>query len=203
MNRDGNRNLHDFNTFVVAHSHHAKMIKEWKRDIEIRRKQARNYLISGEGILEIPDDETRIKVVTAEIPTSPLKTQATVVPPVITTTTVSLPSKTDIIKKYTLNTQQKYAFMIIAGHLDGGNQICAATCCLDFATTTYNNPLDTNDNQLMVCVPVCGGTGKSQLIRAINGYFQLTKRGKTHRKLAPTSIAAAEIDGLTIHSFLG
>lgn len=54
-----------------------------------------------------------------------------------------------------------------------------------------------------MCVPGCGGTGKSQLIRAITEYFQLTKRRKMLRKLAPTSIAAAEIDGLTIHSFLG
>ena len=54
-----------------------------------------------------------------------------------------------------------------------------------------------------MCVPGCGGTGKSQLIRAITKYFQLTKRDKMLRKLAPTSIAAAEIDGLTIHSFLG
>ena len=54
-----------------------------------------------------------------------------------------------------------------------------------------------------MCVPGCGGTGESQLIRAITDYFQVTKRNKMLRKLAPTSIAAAEIDGLTIHSFLG
>ena len=54
-----------------------------------------------------------------------------------------------------------------------------------------------------MCVPGCGGTGKSQLIRAITSYFQLTNRCKVLRKLAPTSIAAAEIDGSTIHSFLG
>jgi len=54
-----------------------------------------------------------------------------------------------------------------------------------------------------MCVPGCGGTGKSQLIRAITKYFQVTNRSKMLRKLAPTSIAAAEIDGLTIHSFLG
>ena len=59
------------------------------------------------------------------------------------------------------------------------------------------------DNQLLMCVPGCGGTGKSQLIRSITRYFQVTQRSKILRKLAPTSIAAAEIDGLTIHSFLG
>ena len=66
-----------------------------------------------------------------------------------------------------------------------------------------HNLLGANDNQLLMCVPGCGGTGKSQLIRAITEYFQLTNRRKMLRKLAPISIAAAEIDGLTIHSFLG
>ena len=68
---------------------------------------------------------------------------------------------------------------------------------------TNHSNLDTIDNQLLMCVPGCGGTGKSQLIRAITNYFQVTKRGNMLRKVAPTSIAAAEIDGLTIHSFLG
>ncbi|CAF4359205.1 unnamed protein product, partial [Rotaria sordida] len=50
------------------------MIKGWKRDIEGRRDEARNYLISGEGTLEIRDDETQIEAVATEIPTSPIKT---------------------------------------------------------------------------------------------------------------------------------
>ena len=54
-----------------------------------------------------------------------------------------------------------------------------------------------------MCVPGCGGTGKSQLIRAITAYFIQTNRAQKLRKLAPTSVAAAEIDGMTIHSFLG
>ena len=65
------------------------------------------------------------------------------------------------------------------------------------------NRLGLTNNQLLMCVPGCGVTGKSQLIRAITDYFQVTKRSKMLRKVAPTSIAAAEIDGLTIHSFLG
>ena len=54
-----------------------------------------------------------------------------------------------------------------------------------------------------MCVPGCGGTGKSQLIRAITAYFVQTNRAQKLRKLAPTSVAAAEIEGMTIHSFLG
>ena len=135
MNRNRNHTLHDFNTFVVAHSHHAEMIKEWKRDIEIRKEKARNYLISDEDTLEIPDDETQIEVVTAEVPTSPLKIQTTVVPSVIATTPVPFPSKVDIIKKCTLNSQQKYAFMIVTGHLDGDSPINTGMCFLYFLFT--------------------------------------------------------------------
>lgn len=60
-----------------------------------------------------------------------------------------------------------------------------------------------SQEQLIMCVPGCGGTGKSQLIKAITAYFAETKRARKLRKLAPTSVAAAEIDGMTIHSFLG
>ena len=73
LNQNSNHTLHDFNTFVVAHSHHAEMIKEWKRDIETRKEKARNYLISDEDTLEILDDETQIEVVTAEVPDKPFK----------------------------------------------------------------------------------------------------------------------------------
>ena len=44
---------------------------------------------------------------------------------------------------------------------------------------------------------------KIVLIRAITKYFSVTKRMQMIRKLAPTGIAAAETDGMTIHSFLG
>ena len=60
-----------------------------------------------------------------------------------------------------------------------------------------------NQEQLIMCVPGCGGTGKSQLIRAITAYFTETNRARKLRKLAPTSVAAAEIDGMTVRSFLG
>ena len=62
---------------------------------------------------------------------------------------------------------------------------------------------DDKQDKLIMCVPGCGGTGKSQLVRAITAYFTQTRRAHKLRKLAPTSVAAAEIDGMTIHSFLG
>ncbi|CAF2952367.1 unnamed protein product [Rotaria sp. Silwood2] len=122
-----------------------------RRNIETRRDKARISLISGVDTLEVRDDEMQIEVVTVEIPTSPYKAQTTMVPPVTATMAVSFPTKPDTIKEFTLNCQQKYAFMIVTNHLDGENQLHT----------------DTSDNQLLMCVPDCGGTGKSQLIRAI------------------------------------
>ncbi|CAF1311364.1 unnamed protein product [Adineta ricciae] len=98
--------------------------------------------------------------------------------PVTKTTIPSETSRNDIAQQFTLNKNQKAAFMIITGHLDGMNK---------------KNEADKQD-QLIMCVPGCGGTGKSQLIRAITAYFTETNRIYKLRKLAPTSIAAAEIE---------
>jgi hypothetical protein len=48
-----------------------------------------------------------------------------------------------------------------------------------------------------------GGTGKSQVIRALISFFE--RRGEAHRflVLAPTGTAAAHLGGYTYHSVLG
>ena len=115
------------NTFIVADSHHSTINKQWKQDIEKRKDQARNYLMSGEDSLETPNKEIQIERITSEIPTSPFKMGTVAVPPVTTTIAVSLPTKSDIIKTFTLNSQQQFAFMIITSHLDGDNHLYTGT----------------------------------------------------------------------------
>ena len=63
--------------------------------------------------------------------------------------------------------------------------------------------LGDNNQQLIMCISGCGGTGKSQLIGGLSKYFLITKRMQLMRKLAPIGIAAAEKHGMNIHSFLG
>ncbi|CAF4763855.1 unnamed protein product, partial [Rotaria sp. Silwood2] len=99
----------------------------------------------------------------------------------------NFPTQTSIINEFTLNREQRAAFMIITSHLDGDKR-CR---------------IGDNNGQLIMCILGCGGTGKSQLVRALTKYFLVTKRMQMMRKLALTGIAAAEIDGMTIHSFLG
>lgn len=121
--------VHDFNAFVIAQAHHTALIKEWKHDIEIRRDRARSYLIGGADTLDVREDETQIEVVTAEIPTSPFKIQKTTVPPVSVTAAVLLPTKMDIVKTFTLNNEQKFAFMIVTSHLDGDSPAYTGKLC--------------------------------------------------------------------------
>ncbi|CAF1354490.1 unnamed protein product, partial [Rotaria sordida] len=93
--------------------------------------------------------------------------------------------------------------MIITSHLDGDKRCHTGMFTLQVVIIRNIMFIGDNDGQLIMCIPGCGGTGKSQLIRAITKYFFVTKRMYMMRKLAPTGIAAAEIDGMTIHSFLG
>ena len=124
--------------------------------------------------------------------------------PVVPVST-QFPSQKNIADEFTLNREQRAAFMIITSHLDGDSQRRTGNyfCRIDTEQLKHQTFLGPNNGQLIMCIPGCGGTGKSQLIRALSQYFFITKRIQMMRKLAPTGIAAAEIDGMTIHSFLG
>ncbi|CAF3126751.1 unnamed protein product [Rotaria socialis] len=98
------------------------MSKQRKQDIENRKDQARGCLISGENSLEVRHDELQVEVVTSEILTNPFKMNIASAPPVTTTIAISLATKYNVIRKFTLNSQQQFAFMIINGHLDDDNQ---------------------------------------------------------------------------------
>ncbi|CAF4676749.1 unnamed protein product, partial [Rotaria socialis] len=101
--------------------------------------------------------------------------------------TTNFPTQKSIANEFALNRGQRAAFMIITSHLDGDSRCRTGD----------------NSGQLRMCIPGCDDTGKSQLIRALTKYSLVTKRKQMVRKLAPTGIAAAEIGGMAIHSFLG
>ncbi|KAJ2924557.1 hypothetical protein H1R20_g12532, partial [Candolleomyces eurysporus] len=86
----------------------------------------------------------------------------------------------DVIRDFSLNDGQTRAFRIVANH---------ATCIAP--------------DQLLMHLGGMGGTGKSQVIKALVAYFD--RRNEPYRfvLLAPTGTAAALIGGSTYHSFLG
>ena len=86
----------------------------------------------------------------------------------------------DVVGKFDLTSEQERAFRIIANH----------------AVTP-------GSEQLMMYVGGMGGTGKSQVIKALVDFFK--SRNESHRfvVLTPTGTAAALLHGSTYHSFLG
>ncbi|KAJ7128336.1 P-loop containing nucleoside triphosphate hydrolase protein, partial [Mycena epipterygia] len=66
-----------------------------------------------------------------------------------------------------------------------------------------NHSIAEHPSQLKMYLGGVGGTGKSQVIKALQKYF--VERGEAHRflVLAPTGTAAALLGGSTYHSVLG
>jgi len=84
-----------------------------------------------------------------------------------------------VVQKFKLNTEQERAFRIVANH------------------ATINNP-----TQLKMYLGGMGGTGKSQVLKALVEFFK--DRNESHRIIivAPTGSAAALLNGSTYHSVL-
>src|SRR6202041_342640 len=86
----------------------------------------------------------------------------------------------DVVEKFELTSDQERAFRIVANHA-----------------------VSPGSEQLMMYVGGMGGTGKSQIIKALMEFYK--SRNESHRfvVLAPTGTAAALLHGSTYHLFLG
>ena len=84
------------------------------------------------------------------------------------------------VEDFTLNKEQERAFRIITNHA-----------------------ISNNSEQLQMYLGGMGGTGKSQVIKALSHFF--TSRNEAHRFIivAPTGTAAALLGGSTYHSMFG
>jgi hypothetical protein len=84
------------------------------------------------------------------------------------------------VEEFTLNEEQERAFRIITNHA-----------------------VSKNSEQLRMYLGGMGGTGKSQVIKALSHFF--TSRNEAHRFIivAPTGTAAALLGGSTYHSMFG
>jgi len=86
------------------------------------------------------------------------------------------------IIKFNLNEEQKRAFHIIANHATMQHHIT---------------------DQLLMYLGGMGGTGKSQVIKALIHFFNTRNKSHQFLVLAPTASAAALLNGSTYHSILG
>ncbi|CAF3623558.1 unnamed protein product [Rotaria sp. Silwood1] len=178
--------------FVSATPNLVRLNRKWQEQLKTERQRARRTLITGN--YDKTDDTLDLHaakdaVITVMNPNNynnnNFENYGSILPVVSVAT--NFPTQKIIADEFTLNREQRAAFMIITSHLDGDSRCRTGD----------------NNGELIMCIPGCGGTGKSQLIHALSKYFLITKRIQMMRKLAPTGIPAAEIDGMTIHSFLG
>ncbi|CAF3290336.1 unnamed protein product [Rotaria sp. Silwood2] len=176
--------------FVSATTNLVRLNTKWQEQLKAEKERVRRSLITGNYDEEdntINLQAAKDAIVTVLNPNSynqnNFDSYGSILPVVSIAT--NFPNQTSIADEFTLNREQRAAFMIITSHLDGDSRCRTGD----------------NNGQLIMCIPGCGGTGKSQLIRALSKYFLVTKRMQVMRKLAPTGIAAAEIGDMTIHSF--
>ncbi|CAF4213337.1 unnamed protein product, partial [Rotaria magnacalcarata] len=181
-----------FVPFVSATPDLVQLNKKWQEQLKTEGERVRRSLITGncdrmDDTLDLnAAKDAVITMVNSNTYKKNIFENYGSILPVVSITT-NFPIQKSIADEFTLNRKQRTAFMIITSHLDGDSRCRTGD----------------NSGQLIMSIPGCGGTGKSQLIRALTKYFLVTKRTQMVRKLAPTGIAAAEIGGMTIHSFLG
>ena len=85
----------------------------------------------------------------------------------------------DIIKSFTLNTEQERAFRIVANH-----------------------SMQLKPDPLRMYIGGPGGTGKSRVIHALKSFFESQGQGRRLRLTSYTGVAARNIGGMTLHSAL-
>ena len=202
--------------FVCATQNLILQNNKWQEQLKNERERVRRTLITGNYAaaddpldLDVTEDAiVTVRNLNNDNDDNNLEKNYRSIPPVVSVAT-NLPTRKSIADEFTLNRKQRAAFMILTSHLDGdsrcrtGNSVFNAVYALEIRVTMYLTYIGPNNGQLIMCIPGYGGTGKSQLIRALSKYFVIIKRMQMMRKLAPTGIAAAEIGGMTIHSFLG
>src|SRR6266540_3266875 len=86
------------------------------------------------------------------------------------------------IEKYSLNKEQERAFRIIANHASGPHS---------------------GQAQLKMYIGGMGGTGKSQVLKALSHFFELRKETNRFVIVAPTGTAASLLGGSTYHYMFG
>ena len=93
---------------------------------------------------------------------------------------------TEITNEFTLNQKQTIAFMKIGQTL----------------ITENNKTDDDNTNQLLAYIGGPGGTGKSQMIKAVQKLFSKTNKKSWLRTSAYTGTAASNVNGSTLSSMM-
>lgn len=110
--------------FVPMNAELVRLNATWKQQLKNERDRVRRSLISGN---QVQDDEASIFDAIRDATVTVIDSRATrfddadrfdSIPPLVSVTT-KFPSQQTIVEEFTLNREQRAAFMIITSHLDG------------------------------------------------------------------------------------
>jgi hypothetical protein len=113
--------------FVSATSEHVRLNAQWQEQLKSERERVRRSLLTGNYGKE--DDTLDLNavenaVVTVINPnhhtTNEFQNYGSILP--VASVTSQLPSQRSVADEFTLNREQRAAFMIITSHLDGDSQ---------------------------------------------------------------------------------
>ncbi len=111
--------------FVSATSNLIRLNTKWQEQLKTEKEKIRRILITGnDGNVDdtLDHDAVKYAVVTSINPNSynsrALENSGPILP-VITVTTSYYPTQRSVANEYTLNREQRAAFMIITSHLEG------------------------------------------------------------------------------------
>lgn len=123
-----NQNAQQLVPFLSATPNHVRLNASWQEQVKIEKERARRSLITGsyeaswDGTLDL--DAVNCAVVTLVNPnnynTNNFENNCSILPVISVTT--NLPTQKSIVDEYTLNREQRAAFMIITSHLDGDSR---------------------------------------------------------------------------------
>ncbi|CAF1490850.1 unnamed protein product, partial [Rotaria sordida] len=151
-------------SFVSATSNLIRPNTKWQQQLKAEKERIRRSLITGN--YDNSDDTLEYDSVIDAIVTlinpnnynSNTFENYSSIPPVISLTT-SYSTQKSIADEYTLNREQRAAFMIITSHLDGDKRCRTSMFTLQVLIIRNIMFIGGNDGQLIMCIPGCGGTG--------------------------------------------
>ena len=114
--------------FLSATSDLVRLNSKWQEQLKTEKERVRRNLITGNN--EKTDDASKYDTINDAVVTVMHPTQCNTnlsadlksILPVASVVTSSYPTQTSIAEEFTLNKEQRAAFMIITSHLDGDRQ---------------------------------------------------------------------------------
>ena len=139
---------------------------KWKEKLKTERERVRRNLITGshnkkdDALANDSMEDTVVTLINSTNYNTKIFNSYNPILPVASVISAIYCTQTGIADKYTLNKEQRAAFMIITSHLDRDRKCCTGIFIIYKSSNRNRNifRLGDNNGQLIMCIQGCGGT---------------------------------------------